>query len=207
MSRSLRPVALLFPLLVLACSRDATEPVPEEPEELNPAYLSGPRGYGFRIESGDMASAVLDGTRYVRCTDSDNGYAVYTLQLSTKMVDEMWDVLNMGGTVAIEVITQHTFTGEGEYSYSENITIEGPGIHGSHSNQATASSPGRPSIVTRMEFEEAVTANDMGGVIAGGVITISLNATAQADLAGLCGEIKGGQVMWKTRGAILWLLP
>ena len=170
------------------------------------ASPGGAKGFGLMTGYREVASAVVNGSIF-ECQDHDEGSAYYYIYLTTKMVDDMWEYLDWGGTVTLEVTTQHTFTGSGELSYSENISITGPGLNGSpQSDEETVSSPGG-SIIHRMVFTQPITANDMGGMYAGGYIEVFINATADGDLGALCGQHVGGQAMWQARGAVIRLVP
>lgn len=172
---------------------------------LHASPSSGPKGYGLMTSYREVGSAIVNGSIF-QCADADEGSAYYYLYLTPRMVDGMWDYLDWGGTVTLEVTTQHTFTGTGDFSYSENVVIEGPGISGSHSQQESMSSPGQ-SVIVRQVFSHPITANDMGGINAGGYLTVTINATANGDLGPLCGQHVGGQMMWQARGAVLRLEP
>lgn len=209
MQRTPARLTVLSVLLATACSTDSSGPTLPEPGGPDAGFLvNGPKGYGFTVQSGDFASVILDGTHFRRCTDSDEGQGEFTLQVTQRMVDEMWDVLDQGGTVTIEAITYHRFSGAGDLTYSEQISVSGPGVvSGSFSNTEQVSWPGYPAQTYTLYFEQPVTRNDMTGVSAGGTITVSGTAQADGDLGGSCGEIVGGHAYWKMRGAVLRLVP
>jgi hypothetical protein len=210
------PAVLVATVFAAACSSDAATPTQIDAEGPNPSYsLSGPKGYAFRLNNAQKAIATLDGTRSVRCVDSGQGTSSHTLTLTQKMVGEMRSALEGGGSAIIEALTAHTFTGEGEYAYSEDIGVLGGGLAGSipatggtFSNSATASSPGRPSQVTNMVFQHPIALAEMDSIVAGGAFSVVAFASAEGELIGTdCGEIKGGQVMWRSWGAVLRLTP
>ncbi len=205
-----RWAAMAVLLAAAACSSDTAGPADINPDAVRPArgfLVNGPKGYGFTGAGGDMASVSLEGTHFKRCTDNDDGWAEARLTLSAKMVDEMWDVLDQGGSVTVQVMTYHRMQGKGDLSYSEQIAISGPAISGSLSNQEQMSSPGYPSHTETLIHEHSITRNDMGGVIAGGTITVSATASAQGSLGIECGRIVGGHAYWKMRGVVMRLNP
>ncbi len=219
----MRTTRFLLPcVLVLgtACS-DLTAPDPDAarsgfptdlvaPVRTGPT-LSGKKGYGFNIEAlpNGAAASVSGFLPANRCTDSKTVTVRFRLNLTPEIVDEMWDVIDLGGTVKVEVITQHTFTSMGTFTYNENIGIHGPGVHAYHSGEAQATNPGTPSQITRKVYETQINASHMGGVVAGNPMTVVLTATVTGDIGVACGvlPIVGGMVQWVARGAILWVDP
>ena len=169
------------------------------------AQPSGPKGYGFKITSNNAAAAVAYG--FSSCYASDPGYSTYELVLSPRMVDEMWNYLNWGGSVTLEVITQHTFTGDGNLSFTEDIQVSGSGITASFSGQDQASSPGMNSDINHETYRESITANDMGIMAAGGSIQVSITSNSTVDLGTICRPQDLGQTLGKGRGAVIRLEP
>lgn len=189
------------------CDDDPAGPRPEEIPLVRAelAQPSGPKGYGFRVSGPEAAAALAYG--FSSCYQTDDGSATYELPLTGRIVDEMWNYLDWGGTVTLEVYTQYTFTGDGQLTYSESIDASGPGITASFSHQDQASSPGMESVRMYVTHRENIDRSQMTGVHEGSSIFVTYRATSTVDLGTICRPQDLGQALGKGRGAVLRLEP
>jgi hypothetical protein len=203
--------ALLALLFLASCVGDEpTAPAPNAHHVPATAALSGPKGYGFRVDPGGSAvSTILNGTNEAACSGSDAGSVTYTLALNTRILNEITGVINEGGTAVVEVVTQSTFTGDGTYTYTEDIQIDAGGVtFGSNQSQETSVDPGVPSIIRPRTFSQAITVGAAGNWPTGTVVRVVATGTGFGTLtASQCGELTGGEVKWRPYGAVLRLTP